>query len=328
MRFSFSEMSPTNALPPGGPSDAPQALLWSYELNRENKTLIEHIQAVKEQLLIIEEHSRNLERYLKSLTNFVNPLDRTKGSNNINTEERLLHLGQQLKDTVLPLCDSDQSLVNKNKALVKCITELETICNMPASTPTNASTPQHASVTTEPEHEPHAQPFMHNPGSLPIVIVHGPPHSERRPSWLHMETTMTLETMKQKDRSLEIYYDEANYLRRQMRPTVAQDESLVKNFIEGCDDRLYRRRLTHSVRNGNMTWTRLGHEVQHLLNEEEYMENQKYALAHRNGDGSVMWPDGSVKHRFIAWLPFTDSDLTTSEEDTSSSDEDSKAKSI
>ncbi|KAJ5197865.1 uncharacterized protein N7498_006982 [Penicillium cinerascens] len=320
-------MSATNALPPGGPSNAPQALLWSYELNRENKTLIEDIHAVKEQLLAIEEHSRNLGQYLKSLTNFVNTLDRTKGSNYINTEEGLLHLGQQLKGTVLPLCDSDQSLVDKNKALVKCITELETICNK-TSTPTDASTLQHASVTTEPDHGPHAQTFMHSPGSLPIVIVHGPPHSEQRPSWLHMETTMTLETMKQEDRSLELYYDEANYLRRQMRPTVAQDEILVKTFIEGCDDRLSRRRLTHAVRNGNMTWTRLGHEVQHLLNEEEYMENQKYALAHRNGNGSVMWPDGSVKHRFIAWLPFTESDLTTSEEDMSSSDEDSKAKSI
>jgi hypothetical protein len=140
---------------------------------------------------------------------------------------------------------------------------------------------------------------------------------------------MTLETMKQNNRSLETYYDEANYLRRQARPITTEDETMVKNFIEGCDDRLYRRRLTHALRNGDMSWTRLGHEVQHLLNEEVYLENQKYALAHRNEDGSVMWPDGSVRHRFIAYLPFTDSDLTTSEEDVSSSEEErSRAKSI
>jgi hypothetical protein len=323
-------MSPTGAPPPGGPSNAPEALLWSYELSRQNKTLIEHIETVEKQLLTTEEHSRNLEQYLKSLTNLVTALDHIEGVNNIDTEERLLRLRQQLENIVLPLCDSDQTLVKKNKALLKCITELETICNMPAGTSPTASIPQPASISvTESEDTPHSQPLLVNTRPIPAVIVPSPSPSLRLPSWLLPEITMTLETMKQNNRSLETYYDEANYLRRQARPITTEDETMVKNFIEGCDDRLHRRRLTHALRNGDMNWTRLGHEVQHLLNEEVYLENQKYALAHRNEDGSVMWPDGSVRHRFIAYLPFTDSDLTTSEEDVSSSEEErSRAKSI
>ncbi|KAJ5668482.1 uncharacterized protein N7477_007052 [Penicillium maclennaniae] len=268
-------MSPINTS--GGPSVAPQVLLWSYELRRENKILIEHIGEVESQLFKTEKHSRNLEQYLKSLTNLVAALDHIKQSNNTYTEERLQYLREQLKNRVLPLCESDQTLADKNKVLL----------NPPMDIPTT-----------------------------------------HLPSWLNPEITMTLSSMCQNERSLESYYDEANYLRRQSHPTRAEDEILVNAFISGCDDRLYRRRLDHAVRKGQRNWTRLSHEVQHLLNEEEYMENQKFALAHRNEDGSVLWPDGSVKHRFVAYLPFTEDDLTTSEDDESSSEADSKAKSI
>ncbi|KAJ5119084.1 hypothetical protein N7476_011436 [Penicillium atrosanguineum] len=320
-------MSPTNAS--GGPSVAPQALLWSYELSRENNTLIEHIEEVESQLLRTEEHSRNLEQYLKSLTNLVAAFDVIKGSNNAHTEERLRHLHEQLKNTALSLCESDQTLADKNKALLKCIAELDKICSMPEDATPEALNYQPASVTDLEDLPPTRSPIdISIPLPLPTVIVHAPSPTNRLPSWLIPEITMTLSSMSQNNRSLEAYYDEANYLRRQSHSTHVEDEILVRRFISGCDDRLYRRRLDHAVRNGQMNWTRLSHEIQHLLNEEEYMENQKFALAHRNEDGSVLWPDGSVRHRFIAYLPFTEDDLTTSEDNVSSSEDDSKAKSI
>jgi len=321
-------MSPTNDSPPGGPSDAPQALLWSYELSRENKTLIEHVEAMEKQFLTMEEYSRNLEQYLNSFASLVTAYDDINGSDSINADEHLRRLHQQLKNNVLPLYGSAQTLMDKNKGLIKCIAELESICDMIVGPPSEESIPQPASVAPDSEDAPHAQPSAGHSGSLPIIIVDEAPSSGRRPPWVPMETTMTLETMEQNGRSLELYYDEANFLRRQTSPSISQDEAIIKRFIEGCDDRLYRRRLTHALRNGNMTWTRLGHEVQHLLNEEEYMQNQKYALAHQNEDGSVLWPDGSVKHRFIAFMPFTDSDLTTSEEEDSSEGEWSRTRSI
>lgn len=320
-------MSPTNAS--GERAVAPQTLLWSYELSRENKTLIEHIEDVESQLLRTEEHSRNLEHYLKSLTNLVAALEHIKGPNSTHTEERLRHLREQLKNTVLPLCESDQTLADKNKTLLKCIAELDTICNIPEDATPEASDYQPASVT-DLEDSPPTQSRMDIPIPLPLpsVIVHAPSPTNRLPSWLIPEITMTLTSMSQNNRSLESYYDEANYLRRQSHPTRAEDEILVRTFISGCDDRLYRRRLDHAMRKGQMNWTRLSHEVQHLLNEEEYMENQKFALAHRNEDGSVLWPDGSVRYRFIACLPFTEDDLTTSEDDMSSSETDSRPRSV
>ncbi|KAJ6112128.1 hypothetical protein N7523_008189 [Penicillium sp. IBT 18751x] len=305
-------MSPINTS--GGQSVAPQALLWSYELRRENKILIEHIGEVESQLARTEKHSRSLEQYLKSLTNLVAALDHIKKSNNTYTEERLQYLREQLKNTVLPLCDSDQTLADKNKVLLKCIAELDTICSIPEDATPEASNYQPASVTDLED-----SPATQSPMDIPTI---------HPPSWLNPEITMTLSSMSQNNRSLESYYDEANYLRRQSHSTRAEDEILVNAFISGCDDQLYRRRLDHAVRKGQRNWTRLSHEVQHLLNEEEYMENQKFALAHRNEDGSVLWPDGSVKYRFTAYLPFTEDDLTTSEDDESSSEADSKANSI
>lgn len=324
-------MSQTNAYASasGDPSVAPQALLWSYELSRENKTLIEHIEEVESQLLTTSEHSRNLGEYLRSLTNLVAALDHIKGTDNTHTEKRLRHLHEQLKNTVLPLFESDQTLADKNEALLRCIAELDNSCSIPKDPTPEASNYHPASVTTSVEDTTTHSPMdILIPLPLPTVIVHAPSPTDRLPTWLIPELTMTLSDMQQNNRSLEAYYDEANYLRCQSHPTRAEDEILVRAFISGCNDRLSRRRLDHAVRNGQMTWTRLSHEVQHLLNEKEYMENQKFALAHRNEDGSVLWPDGSVRHRFVAYLPFTDDDLTTSEEDLSSSEDDSRAKSI
>lgn len=120
--------------------------------------------------------------------------------------------------------------------------------------------------------------------------------------------------LQQRNRPLETYFDEASAYRRDHRPlTPNVENALVKAFIAGCDDKLYRRRLTHSLRKKEFNWTWLMYEVQFLILEEEYMEKQKYALAHQNEDGSVLWPDGSTRTRFVSLAPVTEDDLTSSD---------------
>lgn len=43
------------------------------------------------------------------------------------------------------------------------------------------------------------------------------------------------------------------------------------------------------------------------------MATQEYALEHRLGDESVLFPDGERCYRFIYSLPITGEDLTSSE---------------
>jgi hypothetical protein len=120
--------------------------------------------------------------------------------------------------------------------------------------------------------------------------------------------------MHQQGRPLADYFDAAcDFRRDQIRLDQASDPLFIEAFLAGCDNNLYRRRLTHALRKNGWYWTWLTHEVQYLVLEQEYMDKQSYALEHVMPDGSFMWPDGTCKYRIAVLPPITEEDLTDSD---------------
>lgn len=315
-------------LPPPGLSPTPQALLWAYQLTRENKTLTDYLKDVKSQLDDTEAFARNIQKCLSDLVENVTSLAHILGDKAQSDDDKhqLLLLRRQLQHTVGPFCEYGQSLVRKNKKLVECIAALEGLDALSDEISVNVEDPAPFAATPCPKARAGETELSVNVAASPLATPGRPRASVienkcESTQQLQTETPIdaalkaTLATvMEQNGRPLDDYFDAANAFRREQRPlTPNTEKALVTTFIAGCDDKLYRRRLTHALRKSGMTWTWLTHEVQFIVLEEEYMEKQKFALAHQNKDGSVLWPDGSTRRRFVPLPPVTEEDLTSSD---------------
>lgn len=321
-------------LPPPGLSPTPKALLWAYQLTRENESLTDYVQQVKGQLNDTEEFAQSIQKCLNKLVETVTSLAhiRTNKAQTDNDKHQLLLLRRQLQYTVGPLCEYGQSLVKKNKNLVECIAALGGLDALSAELGSEVEGSASGSATWQPSISAQGSELSGSelssniftsppalPGNTSIFLTGGGPCSTQQPQpdtpIDPLQTTLAT-LMKQNNRSLDDYFDTANIFRRDQRPlTPSTEKALVAAFIAGCDNALYRRRLTHALRKAGFNWTWLTHEVQFLVLEEEFMEKQKFALAHRNADGSVMWPDGSTRMRFMPLEPVREEDLTSSEEE-------------
>lgn len=315
-------------LPPPGLPPTPQSLLWAYQLIRENKTLTDYLKEVRQQLDDTEAFARTIQKCLNELIENVTSLAHILANKTQTDDDKhqLLLLRRQLHHTVGPLYEYGKTLVRKNKQLVECIAVVEGLdgvqaLSMAIEVPASIPATPYPDITTVENTDPssNAATPLATPGHVvtsisqnqPLPIQQAPqPETPIDPAL----STALAAAMKQSNRSLDEYYDAANAFRREQRALATDNEqALVTAFIAGCDDKLYRRRLTHSLRKMGWAWAWLTHEVQFLVLEEEYMEKQKFALAHQKEDGSVLWPDGSTRMRFVPLPPITEEDLTSSE---------------
>lgn len=307
--------------------DAPSSLLWSYELHRQNRTLTNYLKEVKGEVNASDQRALSFEKCLGDLIVIVASLANVMSTKTEHESQRLRTLRSQLQCALVPLHEYGQALMHKDTTLVTCIAELESLYRMnsgitlkfsvPAYTPANlcrerrgANTAASLSIARSPLVESrHASHDASEDQRIPQQIPTAIPTAT-------VPATDLATAMKQHGRSLDDYFDAASdYYRQQRHLKQASEKPFIKAFIAGCEDNLYRRRLTHALRKNEMTWAWLTHEVHFLVLEEEYMEKQTYALAHQYEDGSVSWPDGSRRSRFVALSPVTDGDLTTSEEE-------------
>lgn len=310
--------------PPLGQSSNPKTLLWAYQLARENKALTDSLLDVKNQLQDTEEFAKALKKCLDDILDTVHSLvdvfnSETKTDDD---EHQLFLLRRQLQQKLNPLCIYGKLLVFKNKKMVKAIASFEGLDELARDM--SADLEAAASGLATPCPNPKAEGMERSAsaaGSAATNTVRpttsevkdksaAPEESENQDVIDAFLATM----MQQQHRPLETYFDEANAYRRVHKPlTPNLERSLVKAFIAGCDDKMYRRRLTHSLRKKEFTWLWLTHEVQFLVMEEQYMERQNFALEHLDEDGFVRWPDGSTRTRFVPLPPVTEDDLTPSD---------------
>lgn len=322
---------PPSAAGPSGLStprrtSTPKTLLWNYQLARENSALAKSLIDVKAQLDKTENFARVLKKCLDELLDTVQSLAHIF-QNEAKTDDdkhQLLLLRRQLRHTLEPLCEYGKTLVTRNKKMVKCIAALEGLEDLAKDMSADVETTTSDSGTPcpNPKSEDTGRFFSAAASPIPTTGHPTPSKTKDKPATCKKSQPETEDPtgslfaamMKQRNRTLEAYFDEANTYRRDHRPLLPNiEKALVTAFIAGCDDRIYRRRLTHSLRKKEFTWLWLTHEVQFLILEERYVEKQKFALAHQNKDGSVLWPDGSTRMRFMPLQPVTEDDLTPSD---------------
>lgn len=315
-----------STLPPPGQSSTPKTLLWSFQLARENKIMADALRDVKNQLADTQDFAQTLKKCLDELLDTVHSLAHIFDSESKTDDDKhqLLLLHRHLQHTLEPLCKYGRTLVLKNKKMVQCIAALEGLEDLSRyrSADVEVTTSGPSTPCPKPKSEVTGPFFSATTSPVPTTAYSTPSkakdkpatHQKHQPERKDPMDALFAQILQQRNRPLETYFDEASAYRRDHRPlTPNVENALVKAFIAGCDDKLYRRRLTHSLRKKEFNWTWLMYEVQFLILEEEYMEKQKYALAHQNEDGSVLWPDGSTRTRFVSLAPVTEDDLTSSD---------------
>lgn len=309
----------------------PTALLWNFELQREQRSLTQHLiearSRVEETELLVEQ----LSSCLKDLTVIVASVATSLNDETPQGQQRLLLLRNQLYDTVTPLYSNAKSIVNRNENLLASIAKLRGLHRTPGLERAITKGPP-------PGLEPIQQSFQIDEktgASSPLTqallqISHSrsgsnktneleedDPNKPAPPKILFKEQfSATLNTvMKQNGRSIGDYFDAANDFRREsMRARgVNNDHTIIEAFLAGLDSNLSCRRFTHWLRKEHWTWDFVFHFAQILVMEEEYMAKQEYAMEHKLEDGSVLFPDGERSFRFRYLPPITDEDLTPSE---------------
>lgn len=309
---------------PGHTPD-PKSLLWTYQVSRENKALTDSLIQAKAQIDETETFAKTIKKCLDDLLATIKSLAHLvdKEAQTDDEKHQLLLLRRELQHTLGPLCEYGKTLVHRNKTLVQCIAALEGLEDLAkemspdgGDSPSGPGTPCPVRIPEGAElflsaHASPAAPTARSPGS----VAKDNPTTPKQPQAKKDPIDPLFATiMQQRNRSLDEYFDEANAYRRQRRPlTPVIEKALVEAFLAGCDDQIYRRRLTHNLRKKEFTWNWLTHEVQFLVMEERYMEKQKFALEHQGEDGSVLWPDGSTRTRFVPLEPVTEDDLTPSD---------------
>ncbi|KAJ5692616.1 hypothetical protein N7462_002039 [Penicillium macrosclerotiorum] len=295
--------------------NAPVSLLWSYELQRQNGILSSRLLDVKEELGASEKLTETLSKCLNNLIVIIASVATVLVSQSHTSKERLRSLHRQLANAIVLFYNCKQEMYIDVDALSHCIAQLELLYNFP---PTIFSSDDFEAFDS-------LSPYLTSLANAPLVASNA--SSNRVASMLdgqlspaeitEITLAMKLEAvMKQEGRPLGEYFDAANEFRRhQQRLGQGNDTLFIEAFLAGCDNRLYRRRLTHALRRDGWYWTWLTHEVMFLILEQEYMDKQEYAIGHSLEDGIYQWPDGTYAYRFLNLPPITEEDLTASEEE-------------
>ncbi|KAJ5769378.1 hypothetical protein N7520_003937 [Penicillium odoratum] len=122
--------------------------------------------------------------------------------------------------------------------------------------------------------------------------------------------------LKQNGVSLKKYFKEISGRRHKLGCRQSNNtHGIITAFLEGLDNDLYRRRIARWLKHETYEWHWLEHVVNLLIEEEKYFEKQDYALAHQFEDGSVLLPDGTIQRHFVILEPFTEADLSSSDEE-------------
>ncbi|KAK5790233.1 hypothetical protein VI817_007520 [Penicillium citrinum] len=314
-----------------GVAMTPTALLWNFELQREQRSLTQHLIEAKARVVETESLVEQLSSCLKDLTVIVASVATSLNDQTPQGQQRLLLLRSQLQDTVTPIYSNAKNIVNRNEILLASIAKLRGLHHTLGLERAIMKGPP-------PGLEPNQESGEINEktcGSSPLTqallqISHSRsdshttnepegnnPNKSAEPKILFKEQfSSKLNTMmNQNGRSIGEYFDAAHEFRRQsMRARgVNNDHTIIEAFLAGLDSNLYRRRFTHWLRKEHWTWDFVFHFAQILIMEEEYMAKQEYAMEHKFEDGSVLFPDGERSYRFSYLPPITDEDLTLSE---------------
>ncbi|KAJ5965395.1 hypothetical protein N7481_012109 [Penicillium waksmanii] len=322
------------------PSKMPEALLWKYELQREKRSLTEHMIEAKHQIEETEDLVTRLSRCLKDLTVIVASVATSLNDQTPQGQQRLRLLQTQLHEIVDPLYQDGKTIVNRNESLLAAIATLRGIHNTPnvvdttitSRTPPGLSRPKGlAKPSTDPNRErPASSPLTQALLTISRSQTDQNQTKETEPSLADKHAIAQIlsresfsksveKVIRQRGRPIGEYFDAAHDFRRRWSisihgsgPTSTNNDSyIIETFIEGLDSALYQRRFTHWLRHEHWTWNFVFHFAQILVMEEEYMAKQEYALDHKLEDGSVLFPDGERSYRFSYLPPITDEDLTS-----------------
>lgn len=310
---------------PSVAQNSPLALLWSYEFRRQNGILTSRLLDIKDQLNEREQLTEQLSKCINDLIVIIASMVTALTTRTDGTEHRICLLHRLLGQALAPLYQYAAKFNMGNQALVDCIAQLEAMHDLPAfvfggdqvDTANSPSSALSAASDSTPE-SPQSSHGKAQTGRLRAGSTTGSEDDDQvSPAEAREALAMKLDAvMHQEGRPLEDYFDAAcDFRRDQIRLRQANDALFIEAFLAGCDNSLYRRRLTHALRKNGWYWTWLTHEVQYLILEQEFMDKQSYALEHVMPDGSFMWPDGTCKHRIVVLQPITEEDLTDSDQE-------------
>ncbi|KAJ5459688.1 uncharacterized protein N7458_001240 [Penicillium daleae] len=297
---------------------SPLALLWSYEFRRQNGILSSRLLDVKDQLNERALLTELLSKFLNDLIVIVASMVTVLTSRSEGAEYRIRLLHRLLGQALVPLCQYDAYFNLGNQALIDCITQLDALYKQPMFSldgdEVDAATSLSSALSADSDATPQS-PQSAEGGRAESSTESDQDDDQFLPADAREALAMKLDAvMHQEGRPLEDYFDAAcDFRRDQIRLGQANEPLFIEAFLAGCDNNLYRRRLTHALRKHGWYWTWLTHEVQYLVLEQEYMDKQNYALDHVMSDGSFMWPDGESKHRIVFLPPITEEDLTDSD---------------
>jgi hypothetical protein len=327
------------------PKPNPATALWKYELERQKRSLTEHMIKAKHQIAETEDLVTRLSRCLKDLTVIVASVATSLNDQTPQGQQRLRLLQTQLHEIVDPLYQDGKAIVNQNENLLAAISTIRGIHNTSKVVETNITPPglSRPKGLTKNRHDPNRERPASSPLTQALLTIsrsHTDPNKTKEPepeakaSFADKQAIAQIlsregffssaeKVIRQRGRPIGEYFDAAHDFRRRWsisefgsRPTSSyNDDKMITTFLKGLDSAIYRRRFTHWLRNEHWNWNFLFHFAQILVMEEEYMAKQAYALNHKLEDGSVLFPDGERSYRFTYLPPITDEDLTASEED-------------
>jgi hypothetical protein len=273
---------------------------------------------VKDQLNEQKQLTELLSKFLDDLIAIIASMVTILTSYSVGAEHRILLLHRLLGQAMVPLYQYATNVDLGSQALVDCVAQLEALHDLPAfssdSDEVNAATSPSSALSAASEGMPQSPRSAHG-GHAESTTENDQGNDQISPDEAREALAMKLDAvMHQEGRPLEDYFDAAcDFRRDRIRLGQANDPVFIEAFLAGCDNNLYRRRLTHALRKNGWYWTWLTHEVQYLIMEQEYMDQQTYALEHVMPDGSFMFPDGTCKYHIVVLPPITEEDLTDSD---------------
>lgn len=297
---------------------SPLALLWSYEFRRQNGILTSRLLDVKDQLNEREQLNELLSKFLNDLIVIIASMVTVLAGYSDGAEHRIRLLHRLLGQAMAPLYQYAANFDLGNQALIDCVAQLEALYELPVflldGDEVDIATSPSPALSAASDGMPQSPRSAHGGRAKSTNEID---HNDDQISPDEAREALTVKldaVMHQEGRPLEDYFDAAcDFRRDQIRLGQANDLVFIEAFLAGCDNNLYRRRLTHALRKNGWYWTWLTHEVHYLILEQEYMDDQSFALEHIMPDGSFMWPDGTYKHRIVALPPITEEDLADSD---------------
>ncbi|KAF3390419.1 hypothetical protein F1880_009302 [Penicillium rolfsii] len=253
---------------------SPLALLWSYEFRRQNGILTSRLLDVKGQLNEREQLTELLSKFLNDLIVVIASMVTVLADQSDGAEHRIRLLHRLLGQTVEPLCRYAAQVDLGNQALIDCIAQLEVLYELPVfplgTEGIDSSTSPSSALSATSDGPPQSLRPVHD-GCNESMTESGHKDDQISPDEAREALALKLDAvMHQEGRPLEDYFDAAcDFRRDQIRLGQSNDPVFIEAFLAGCDNNLYRRRLTHALRKNGWYWTWLTHEVQYLILEQE-----------------------------------------------------------